>query len=91
LLGTIDRNKLPSDVKLAPQYTPPSDQKFLMVPADDGGCEGIAQGYSPRTKFVCYGTRYEPTTFKTFLNNQGPDAKGLFLGSAFDELTPKEG
>jgi quinohemoprotein ethanol dehydrogenase len=91
LPGTIDHSKLPSDIQLAPQYTPPQDQKLLIVPGDDGGCEGIAQGYSPRTKFVYYGTRYEPTTFKTFLNNQGPNSEGLFLGSAFDELTPDEG
>jgi quinohemoprotein ethanol dehydrogenase len=89
--GTIDRGKLPSRLKLAPQWTPPADQEFLIVPGDDGGCEGIAQGYSPRTKFVYYGTRYEPTTFKTFLNSQGPGASGQFIGSTFDELTPKEG
>ncbi|PYX91351.1 MAG: hypothetical protein DMG71_20425 [Acidobacteria bacterium] len=86
LPGTIDHSKLPSGLKLAPQWTPPAEQEFLIVPGDDGGCEGIAQGYSPRTKFVYYGT-----TFKTFLNNQGPNAGGLFLGSTFDELTPKEG
>jgi glucose dehydrogenase len=78
-------------VKLAPQWTPPAEQEYLILPGDDGGCEGIAQGYSPRTKYVYYGTRYEPTTFKTYLNNQGPDEAGLFLGSTFDELTPKEG
>jgi len=89
--GTIDRSKLPSGVKLAKPWTPPTEQELLIVPGDDGGCEGIAQGYSPRTKFVYYGTRYEPTTFKTFPNNQGPDAGGLFLGSSFDGLTPKEG
>ena len=91
LPGTIDRSLLPSGVKLGRQYTLPQEQEYLIVPGDDGGCEGIAQGYSPRTKFVYYGTRYEPTTFKTFENNQGPNAGGLFLGSTFDELTPKEG
>ena len=63
----------------------------MIVPGDDGGCEGIAQGYSPRTKYVYYGTRYEPAAFKTFLNNQGPDSEGLFLGSKFNEFTPREG
>jgi quinohemoprotein ethanol dehydrogenase len=91
LPGTIDKSLLPSGVKLAPQWTVPQEQEYLIVPGDDGGCEGIAQGYSPRTKYVYYGTRYEPTTFQTFENNQGPDAGGLFLGSTFDELTPKEG
>ena len=88
--GTIDVSKLPPNVKLAPQYTLPQQQTFLIVPGDDGGCEGIAQGYSPRTKFVYYGTRYEPTTFQTEPNNKKP-VGGLFLGSTFDELTPKEG
>src|SRR5437868_12720583 len=86
--GTIDVSKLPPNVKLAPQYTLPQQQTFLIVPGDDGGCEGIAQGYSPRTKFVYYGTRYEPTTFQTEPNNKGPNAGGLFLGSTFDVLTP---
>ena len=89
--GTIDVSLLPSGVKLAPYYTPPQQQTYLIVPGDDGGCEGIPQGYSPRTKFVYYGTRYEPTTFQTSPSNKGPDAGGLFLGSSFDELTPKEG
>jgi len=89
--GTIDMSKLPPGMKLVPQYTPPTDQTILIVPGDDGGCEGIAQGYSPRTKYVYYGTRYEPAAFKTFLNNQGPDSEGLFLGSKFNEFTPREG
>jgi len=89
--GTIDTTLLPSGVKLAPQYTLPQQQTYLIVPGDDGGCEGIAQGYSPRTKYVYYGTRYEPTTFFTYPNNKGPNSGGLFLGSTFDELTPKEG
>ncbi len=62
--GTIDFSLFPTDIMLAPQWTPPQDQEYLIVPGDDGGCEGIAQAYSPRTKYVYYGTRYEPTTFK---------------------------
>ncbi|HYL11919.1 MAG TPA: PQQ-binding-like beta-propeller repeat protein [Terriglobales bacterium] len=89
--GTIDMSLLPAHVRLAPQYTLPQQQTYLIVPGDDGGCEGIAQGYSPRTKYVYYGTRYEPTTFFTFPSNKGPNAGGLFLGSTFDELTPQEG
>jgi quinohemoprotein ethanol dehydrogenase len=91
LPGTIDMSLLPAHVRLAPQYTLPQQQTYLIVPGDDGGCEGIAQGYSPRTKYVYYGTRYEPTTFFTYPSNKGPNAGGLFLGSTFDELTPKEG
>lgn len=88
--GTIDVSKLPAGFTLAPRYTVPQQQTFVIVPGDDGGCEGIAQGYSPRTKFVYYGTRYEPTTFHTSPNNKKPTG-GLFLGSSFDELTPQEG
>jgi outer membrane protein assembly factor BamB len=60
---------------------------LLIVPGDDGGCEGIAQAYSPRTKFVYYGTRYEPTTFKTSPNNP-PCSGGICLGSTFEEVIP---
>jgi PQQ-dependent dehydrogenase (methanol/ethanol family) len=85
--GTIDFSKLPSDITLAPQWTPPQQRELLIVPGDDGGCEGIAQAYSPRTKFVYYGTRYEPTTFKTSPNNP-PCSGGICLGSTFEEVIP---
>jgi quinohemoprotein ethanol dehydrogenase len=85
--GTIDKSLLPKGVALAPQYTPPQQQELLMVPGDDGGCEGIAQAYSPRTKFVYYGTRYEPTTFHTSPNNP-PCSGGVCLGSTFEEVIP---
>jgi glucose dehydrogenase len=60
---------------------------LLIVPGDDGGCEGIAQAYSPRTKFVYYGTRYEPTTFHTSPNNPACTG-GICLGSTFEEVIP---
>lgn len=85
--GTIDASLLPPGVMLAPQYTPPQQQEFLIVPGDDGGCEGIAQAYSPRTKFVYYGTRYEPTTFQTSPNNPACSG-GICLGSTFEEVIP---
>ncbi len=85
--GTIDATLLPPDVQLAPQYTPPQEQEYLIVPGDDGGCEGIAQAYSPRTRYVYYGTRYEPTTFKTSATNP-PCAGGICLGSTFEEVIP---
>lgn len=85
--GTIDITKLPKDITLASTYTPPQQTELLIVPGDDGGCEGIAQAYSPRTKFVYYGTRYEPTTFKTSPNNP-PCSGGICLGSTFEEVIP---
>jgi alcohol dehydrogenase (cytochrome c) len=80
--GTIDLRKLPPGVQLAPQYTPPQQQEFLIVPGDDGGCEWAPAAFSPRTSFVYYGTRYEPSTFQTSPNNRS------FLGSTFEEQVP---
>jgi PQQ-dependent dehydrogenase (methanol/ethanol family) len=92
--GTIDMAKLTAafpGIQLAPEWTLPQEQLYLIVPGDDGGCEWSPAGYSPRTGYVYYGTRYEPTTFQTNPSNVGPDANGLFLGSTFDEVTPQEG
>ncbi len=89
--GTIDMSKLPTGFHLAPQWSLPQEHTQVIVPGDDGGCEWNPAGYSPRTKFVYYGTRYEPTTFQTTKTNTGPNSAGLFLGSSFDELTPDEG
>jgi outer membrane protein assembly factor BamB len=86
--GTVDASKLPKDVKIAPQYTPPQQQTFLISPGDDGGCEWPPASFSPRTGFVYYGTRYEPSTYHTFPSNKGPNDEGLFLGSAFEEKVP---
>ncbi len=78
-----------------PQYTPPgiTDAKgkpieFVMVPGDDGGCEWNPAAYSPRTKYIYYGTRYEPTTFKTVEGNRTPLPNGLHLGSTFTNRVP---
>jgi quinohemoprotein ethanol dehydrogenase len=92
--GTIDTTKLTAafpGIQLAPEWTLPQEQLYLIVPGDDGGCEWNPAGYSPRTGYVYYGTRYEPTTFQTSPSNIGPNADGLFLGSTFDEVTPQEG
>jgi PQQ-dependent dehydrogenase (methanol/ethanol family) len=76
-----------------PQYTPPGEVEFVMVPGDDGGCEWNPAAYSPRTKFIYYGTRYEPTTFKTRPGNKDfvvppPPLKPLHLGSTFTNRVP---
>ena len=86
--GTIDRHKLPKNITLASQYTPPNDDHVLIQPGDDGVCEFPPAAYSPRTKFVYYGGRYEPAEYHTFPDDLGPDPKGLFLGSTFKELIP---
>lgn len=75
-------------ITLSPQYTPPDETLRLIVPGDDGGCEWNPAAFSPRTKFVYYGTRYEPTLFQTTPNNRGPNAAGLFLGSSFINRVP---
>ena len=70
-----------------PQYTPPGEQVFVMVPGDDGGCEWNPAAFSPRTKFIYYGTRYEPTTFQTHSGNRTL-INGLHLGSTFVNRVP---
>ena len=75
-------------ITLSPQYTPPDETLRLIVPGDDGGCEWNPAAYSPVTKFIYYGTRYEPTLFQTKPNNRGPNAAGLFLGSSFTNRVP---
>jgi len=73
------------------QYTPPGEKEFIMVPGDDGGCEWNPAAFSPRTKFIYYGTRYEPTTFKTKSGNKSTihTATGdLHLGSTFTNRVP---
>jgi alcohol dehydrogenase (cytochrome c) len=88
LPGTIDMTKLPKNLTLAPQYSIPQNHDLLIPVGDDGGCEGVAAAFSPRTKFIYYGTRYEPARYHTFPANTGPDASGKFLGSSFAELIP---
>lgn len=75
----------------APAYTPPGEKEFVMVPGDDGGCEWGPAAFSPRTRFIYYGTRYEPTTFKTHKGNKEtiPTPTGaLHLGSRFTNKVP---
>jgi quinohemoprotein ethanol dehydrogenase len=86
--GTIDMTKLPKNLTLAPQYTPPQENEVLIAVGDDGGCEGVAAAFSPRTKFIYYGARYEPARYHSFPTNTGQDAAGKFLGSTFAELIP---
>ncbi len=88
LPGTVDPKKLPADVVLAPQYTPPQEQKRLIQPGDDGGCEFPPAAFSPRTHFVYYGTRYEPAVYQSLPRDDGPNPQGEFLGSSFHEAIP---
>jgi len=88
LPGTVDLNLLPHDIKVAATYTPPQEETFLEQPGDDGVCEFPPAAFSPRTNFVYYGGRYEPTSYHSFPNNIAPNAQGLFLGSTFEEKIP---
>ena len=82
-LTPLTLDSVPSGFKGAPQYTPPStDDHVIIQPGADGGCEFPPGAYSPRTKFVYYGTRYEPSTFVTSPNNTED------IGSAFEEKIP---
>jgi hypothetical protein len=64
-------------------------RNFRQVPADDGGCEWNPAAFSPRTQFIYYGTRYEPTTFQTHSGNRTL-INGLHLGSTFVNRVPIE-
>lgn len=80
-------------ITLSPQYTPPDEVLRLIVPGDDGGCEWNPAAFSPRTKFIYYGTRYEPTLFQTRPGNRDLiptplSPVGLFLGSSFINRVP---
>jgi quinohemoprotein ethanol dehydrogenase len=88
LPGTIDFSKLPNNIQVGPQYTVPQKQMFLMQPGAGGGCEFPPAAYSPRTKFVYYGTRYEPVAYHTFPGDTGPNGGGAFLGSTFHGKIP---
>jgi len=79
-LTPLSFESIPKGFKTAPQYTPPGTSPVLIVPGDDGGCEFPPAAYSPRTKFVYYGTRYEPTTFVSAPNNTSG------IGSAFGDI-----
>src|SRR6202008_4005344 len=39
LPGTIDRARLPKNITLGPQYTPPQENQILVPVGDEGGCE----------------------------------------------------
>jgi glucose dehydrogenase len=73
---------VPPGLTGAPQYTPPREEKVVIQPGDDGGCEFPPAAYSPRTKFVYYGTRYEPASYHSSPNNSTD------LGSTFEEQLP---
>jgi quinohemoprotein ethanol dehydrogenase len=75
----------------SPQYTPPDETLRVIVPGDDGGCEWNPAAFSPRNNLIYYGTRYEPTTFKTRAGNREriPTPTGdLHLGSRFTNRVP---
>jgi glucose dehydrogenase len=86
--STIDFSMLPRDVRIGRTYAPPNEGELLEQPGDDGVCEFPPAAFSPRTGFVYYGGRYEPTTFHSFPNNTAPTNEGLFLGSTFEEQVP---
>ncbi len=74
--------EVPGSIRTAPQYTPPNEKDVLISPGDDGGCEWNPAAFSPRTNFIYYGTRYEPSLFSSFPGNTS------FLGSTFEERVP---
>jgi quinohemoprotein ethanol dehydrogenase len=86
----------PPGTTAAPRFTPPQPTPLLM-PGPESGCEWPPAAYSPRTKYIYYGARYEPAIFQTFPNNTegfassavvvvpGVRARGIF--GATDSVT----
>jgi alcohol dehydrogenase (cytochrome c) len=64
--GTIDMSKLPKNLTLAPQYTLPQEHDVLIAVGDDGGCEGVAAAFSPRTKFAITARATSPRAITHF-------------------------
>ena len=44
-------------------YTPPTKQMAIEQPGTEAGCEWAPTAFSPRTGYIYYGARYEPTGF----------------------------
>jgi quinohemoprotein ethanol dehydrogenase len=62
----------------APRFTPPQPTPLLMG-GPEQGCEWPPAAYSPRTKYIYYGARYEPAIFQTFPNNTEGFASSVVL------------
>jgi quinohemoprotein ethanol dehydrogenase len=65
----------PREIEFAPpgttrasRFTPPQETPLLMG-GPEQGCEWPPAAYSPRTKYIYYGARYEPAIFRTAPNN----------------------
>jgi glucose dehydrogenase len=89
---------VPPDVTPAPEYTPPQRKPLAIQPGFDGGCEWSPGAFSPRTRFVYYGTRYEPALFHTTRGNRTgygssadlvPGVKNYGIFGATDTTTGK--
>jgi len=81
--GFASSSMTKKDLTLAPQYTPPQENNTLIPVSDGGSCEGIdAAAFSPRTKFIYYGARYEPSAFQTSPTNTS------FWGATVAEVIP---
>lgn len=48
----------------APYFSPPTEPMRVEQPGTEAGCEWPPAAYSPRTHYIYYGARYEPTGFK---------------------------
>ncbi len=72
-----------------PYFTPPNPSTPVEQPGTEAGCEWPPGAFSPRTNYVYYGVRYEPTGFKGEkgpIKNPGNTKKDA--GSAFVRPLP---
>jgi PQQ-dependent dehydrogenase (methanol/ethanol family) len=70
------------NLPVQPKYTPPRQQKIVITPGSDGGCEWPPGAYSPRTHFFYAGARYEPQIFRAAPNQE------TGIGSTFTASIP---
>lgn len=81
-------SSVPPGLTAATEFTPPREQPLLIQPGPDGGCEWPPAAYSPRTRYVYYGTRYLPGLIKAGPHNFKKDSAGETLGSVVTEPVP---
>lgn len=69
----------------APYFTPPTVVAKVMQPGTEAGCEWPPAAFSPRTGYIYYVARYEPTGFVGQPGPiKGPNNTEKDPGSAFD-------
>lgn len=75
---------VPPGYTAAPMWAVPQTTPLVIQPGSEGGLEWPPMAYSPRTRFVYYGTRYVPQVYQTAPGNVGGTLPGW--GSTTDDV-----